>query len=44
VQRLRVLLKAADGKTTVTVQNSQGAPETGDAARRIIGEVSAALR
>ena len=44
VQRLRVLLKAEGGKTTVTVQNSQGAPETGAAARRIIGEVSAALR
>lgn len=44
VQRLRVQLKAEGGKTTVTVQNSQGAPETGAAARRIIGEVSAALR
>jgi outer membrane protein assembly factor BamC len=44
VQRLRVLLKAEGDKTTVTVQNSQGAPETGAAARRIIGEVSAALR
>lgn len=44
VQRLRVLLKAEGGRTTVTVQNSQGAPETGDAARRIIAELSAALR
>lgn len=44
VQRLRVMLKAEGGKTTVTVQNSQGATETGDAARRIIGEVSSALR
>lgn len=44
VQRLRVQLKAEGGKTTVTVQNSQGAPETGAAARRIIGEVSVALR
>ena len=38
------IAKAEGGKTTVTVQNSQGAPETGAAARRIIGEVSAALR
>jgi outer membrane protein assembly factor BamC len=44
MQRLRVLLKSEAGKTTVTVQNSQGALETGEAARRIIGELGAALR
>lgn len=44
MQRLRVLLKSEAGKTMVTVQNSQGAPETGEAARRIIGELGAALR
>lgn len=44
VQRLRILLKAEGGKTQVSVQNSQGAPETGDAARRIIAQLSAGLR
>ena len=44
VQRLRVQLKAEGGRTTVSVQNSQGAPETGDAAKRIIGQLSADLR
>ena len=44
VQRLRVQLKAEGGKTTVSVQNSQGAPETGDAAKRIIGQLSTDLR
>jgi outer membrane protein assembly factor BamC len=44
VQRLRVQLKAEGGKTTVTVQNSQGATETGDAAKRIIARLSADLR
>lgn len=44
VQRLRVQLKADGGKTVVTVQNSQGAPETGDAAKRIIAQLSAGLR
>ena len=44
VQRLRVQLKADGGKTVVTVQNSQGAPESGDAAKRIIGQLSAGLR
>jgi outer membrane protein assembly factor BamC len=44
VQRLRVVLKAEGGKTQVTIQNSQGAPETGEAARRIIAQLSAGLR
>lgn len=44
VQRLRVQLKSEGGKTTVTVQNSQGATETGDAAKRIIAQLSADLR
>jgi len=44
VQRLRVQLKAEGGKTTVSVQNSQGATETGDAAKRIIDRLSADLR
>ena len=44
VQRLRVVLKAEGGKTQVTIQNSQGAPETGEAARRIIAQMSAGLR
>ena len=44
VQRLRVQLKAEGGKTTVSVQNSQGTPETGDAAKRIIDRLSADLR
>ena len=44
VQRLRIQLKAEAGKTQVTVQNSQGVPETGDAARRIMAQLSAGLR
>ena len=44
VQRLRVQLKSEGGQTTVTVQNSQGAAETGDAAQRIIARLSADLR
>lgn len=44
VQRLRVQLKSEGGKTMVSVQNSQGAPETGEAAKRIIGQLSAGLR
>jgi outer membrane protein assembly factor BamC len=44
LQRLRVLLKTEGGRTTVSVQNSQGVPDTGDAARRIITELGAALR
>ena len=44
VQRLRVVLKSEGGKTQVSVQNSQGAPETGDAARRIVAQLSAGLR
>lgn len=44
VQRLRVQLKSEGGRTVVTVQNSQGAAETGDAAQRIIGQLSAGLR
>jgi outer membrane protein assembly factor BamC len=43
--RYRVQVKAAgEGKSTVTVQNSQGAAETGDVARRIIALVSNDLR
>jgi len=44
VQRLRVVLKAEGGKTQVTIQNSQGAPETGESAKRIIAQLSAGLR
>ena len=44
VQRLRVVLKAEGGKTQVTIQNSQGAPETSEAAKRIIAQLSAGLR
>lgn len=44
VQRLRVVLKTEGGKTQVTIQNSQGAPETGEAAKRIIAQLSAGLR
>lgn len=44
IQRLRVQLKADGTRTQVSVQNSQGAPETGEAARRIIGQLSASLR
>ncbi|MFY8085502.1 MAG: outer membrane protein assembly factor BamC [Rubrivivax sp.] len=44
LQRLRVQLKSDAGKTTVTVQNAQGAPETGEAARRIVEQLSAGLR
>ena len=43
VQRLRVQLKTEGGRTTVTVQNSQGSPETGDAGKRIIAQLSAGL-
>jgi uncharacterized lipoprotein len=39
-----VQLKSEGGRTTVTVQKSQGAPETGDAAKRIIAQLSADLR
>jgi outer membrane protein assembly factor BamC len=43
--RYRVLVRAAgDGKSMMTVQNSQGQPETGDVARRIVGLVAADLR
>jgi len=42
--RYRVALKAAGNKTTVTVQNSQGGPETGDAAKAIIGALERDLR
>lgn len=43
--RYRVLVKAAgDGKSVVTVQTSSGQPETGDAAKRILGLVANDLR
>lgn len=43
--RYRVVVKASgDARTTVSVQNSQGAPETGDAAKRIISLISSDLR
>lgn len=44
LQRLRVLLKSEAGSTTVTIQNAQGTPETGDAARRILEQLGAGLR
>jgi outer membrane protein assembly factor BamC len=43
--RYRVLVKSAgEGKSLVTVQNSQGQPETGDVAKRIIELVGGDLR
>jgi outer membrane protein assembly factor BamC len=43
--RYRVLVKGSgEGKSLVTVQNSQGQPETGDAAKRIISLISNDLR
>lgn len=42
--RYRVLVKAEGSKTRVSVQDSQGAPETGDVARRIVSLVSNDLR
>ncbi len=42
--RYRVLVKAAGDKTNVSVQNSVGAPETGDNAQRIIGLLAGELR
>jgi outer membrane protein assembly factor BamC len=43
--RYRVLVKGSgDNKSLVTVQNSQGQPETGDAAKRIISLISNDLR
>ena len=39
LQRYRVLVKGDGGKSQVTVQNSQGAPDDGDAARQIIGRL-----
>ncbi len=42
--RYRVAVKAAGNKTTVSVQNAQGAPESGDVAQRIIGRLANDLR
>lgn len=42
--RYRVVVKAAGNKTSVSVQNGQGAPETGDAAKAIIGALERDLR
>ncbi len=43
--RYRVLVKTAgEGKTTVSVQTSQGAPETGDPAKRIISLIANDLK
>jgi len=43
-QRLRVLVKAAGAKTQVTVQNADGAPDNGPAARAIIGKLVESLK
>lgn len=42
--RYRVALKAEGTKTTVSVQTSAGAPETGDAARNIVTQLVRELR
>ncbi|MBL8329853.1 MAG: outer membrane protein assembly factor BamC [Rubrivivax sp.] len=43
--RYRVLVRAAgEGRSNVSVQNSQGQPETGDVAKRIIGLIANDLR
>ena len=42
--RYRVALKAAEAKTTVSVQTSAGAPETGDAAKTIVTQLVRELR
>lgn len=43
--RYRVLVKAAgEGKSNVSVQNSQGQPETGDVAKRIISLIANDLK
>ncbi|MCE2657799.1 MAG: outer membrane protein assembly factor BamC [Rubrivivax sp.] len=43
--RYRVLVRAAgEGKSVMSVQNSQGQPETGDVARRIVSLVAADLQ
>lgn len=43
--RYRVLVRAAgEGKSLMSVQNSQGQPETGDVAKRIVAQVAADLR
>lgn len=44
LQRYRVVVKAAGEKTAVSVQTSEGQPETGDAAKAIIGRLTEALR
>lgn len=43
-QRYRVALKAADGKTTVSVLSANGDPEGGDAGRRIVERLVSELR
>jgi outer membrane protein assembly factor BamC len=43
-ERYRVLVKAEGAKTRVSVQNAQGAAETGDAARAIVGALERELR
>lgn len=43
-QRYRVLVKAEGSKTRVSVLNTQGAPETGDAARAIVAALERELR
>ena len=43
-QRLRVVVKAAGDKTMVSVLNSQGAPETGEAAKNIVAGLMDELR
>jgi outer membrane protein assembly factor BamC len=43
-ERYRVLVKAEGNKTRVSVQNAQGAAETGDAARAIVGALERELR
>jgi outer membrane protein assembly factor BamC len=43
--RYRVLVKSAgESRSSVSVQNSQGQPETGDVAKRIIGRLSSEVR
>ncbi len=42
--RYRVLVKTAEQKTTVSIQNSGGAAETGDNAQRILGLLSNELK
>jgi outer membrane protein assembly factor BamC len=42
--RYRVLVKSEGNRSQVSVQNAQGAPETGEAAKRIVGLISADLR